>query len=574
MNPLQTIGTLLALLLLAASPASAEIIVNYHSTGFGVSTTSQDIKVCSCDTATEYITISNEGNFPASYSLALSTQFPKEWASLGSSELSLNPGERATIPLFIDAPCLVRGAWPYAITITSSHGREQTLVRTLQADQCQNIQILVEQEKPSVNLCEEQNYLITIRNVAGFTDEYTLSTGPYEPFTNIKGPATFKLQTGESIKLHASLELPCTYEENIYDIPFIVSTAKNANQGQVIVPLDVQNKIDYSLQVETSENFCGRVPSKMPIMIGNYNTRENTYNIELAGPDYITLEQDQVSVPAGERGVIVANIVPGREHYGSSDLTIVATSEIGHITKSRTVQINIDACYEHEVSFQGELSGKENTNEQAVCGYREYLLNIRNNGAESETFQLERTGPSWMQLTRESVTLQPSENINVIIEADIPCTDQTYDFTFTAANARQPHIIEEVSLNLHAMSREAALNIELLQDEFVINEDTPGIALLVRQTGIAGGTYDLTLDSELFELEESTLTIYPGEEKVLNLRTSKDLRTYLEGRYLSDLEFLIDFENNGVLFSRQFGAEYDQKSWFTRMYETHRLRHF
>ncbi|RME52361.1 hypothetical protein D6783_05085 [Candidatus Woesearchaeota archaeon] len=608
---------LLLALTLITPLVSSTIVVNYHSTGFQLTSPNDQIKMCQCAVKTDYVTLANEGSFPASYSLTLQSTIPPEHIKLGSTEVFLQPGQDATIPVYLTAACPAPEGRPtqpsvfqeaYTITATSSFGRQQTLDKHVLVGTCQNIQLAVEQTKPVVNLCEAQEYIIRIKNVATFKDEFSIDAGPYDQYLTILGPRNVVLNPGQEVSLHATLTLPCDAQEGTYAIPFTARSIKNGLAGTVTKDLIVQNRFDHFIKVNTQEAYCGREESALPITIGNMNTRENTYHITLDGPDFVTLGQDTLTIGAGHSASAIATLTPGREDYGTHELTITATSEIGHVTKQRVVELLIKPCYEHEITFLGEKTearttpfaqekytippqaptennqgrSKENKraeNKQpsknnngngtsaafaATCGEHTYTINVRNNGLTEQTFKLSRTGPSWVKLKEDEVTLAPSENANVDLKAFVPCTGETYPFAITATNEEAPEAKETITLTITALSKEDAYGITILNDQQSITPETKYLPLLLKHTGIQGGTYTLTLKNEFFTLTNTTLTIGPGEEKTVLLQTAKDLTTYFPGRYLGDLSLFITAPDGNVYFTRSFAVTLQSNNVFAR----------
>ena len=110
---------ILILASLAASAASAAMIVNKFTNDFSVNSPyDSQMKACGCENRAEPITITNTGGFYTSYRVDVIADQP--WYEAPNQEFTLAPGESRTFTVYAEPPCGTVGIYQYSIRISSS----------------------------------------------------------------------------------------------------------------------------------------------------------------------------------------------------------------------------------------------------------------------------------------------------------------------------------------------------------------------------------------------------------------------------------------------------------------------
>lgn len=548
--------------------ADATLVVNKYTNDFTLeSPNNEQLKVCACGLKTDTLIIENVGSFYANYNVEIISPV-SDWMTIPETTFSLPPKSGRELLVFVETPCEAVGTYDYTVRVTSSYGREEILQRTIRADKCQNIVLTVDPEKTVTNLCQPVDYNVTVKNVGTYGESYELSFGTYDEYMN----ATLKefyLKPGQEYTQETTLTLPCTFYGE-YDIPFLVYADKNRLEAKEEEPLTVENQFDHSINVDTQAQVCSRVTEYIPFTITNEIDVDNEYSIILRGPGFIDVENNERTIElAGEDSktlLLEANAKEGQE--GTYNLNIEVTDKFGKVSKERDVELDVKNCYDFELELR---AGDEAIGDQTLCcGSYEYNLNVQNKGQTSETYNIDVQGPAWFVPEELTVSLDPGENKNVRLYAEIPCADQEYVIPVTVINNNHNSVNETVDFVINAQTERTCHAVAIHDDEHVITKDATVVPVVVKHEGIEGGLYDVTLESELYTVAQEQVELHPGESAVLHLET-KNLTDMDFGRYISMPTLTYTTEDNPLAYvtedidyNEHVGTQLRDKSIFAK----------
>jgi len=559
------IVTFLLIALLAVSAVSATMIVNKYTNDFSVeSPYSNTVKACSCESRADPFTVTNTGSFVTTYSVDVLADQP--WYRVSTDSFTLNPGESNTFIVYTEPPCGVTGQYTYSVRIASSYGRERVTTRTFDIRQCQNLFLTVDGGTNESNLCQPLTYNLTLKNVAEFADTFHLDFGSFNDYSDL-AQRDYYLVPNKEKRLKVTITPPCSLYGDVA-IPFIVASEKNKVTEQRTASVSIMNEFDHDIVIGTQDEACSQIQSAYTFSVKNNIDVPNSYDVIVDAPGFVSYDPKTLKLAGGEEKNVTLKLAPKKGQEGKYNIKVSVDSKLGDIKKTRPLELDVFDCFAFDAGFVDQQQDANGAYvDTACCGEKTYTLNIRNEGQTEETYDISVDGPSWFSPEERTIRLKPSENRNVAFTADIPCTDDSHEIPVTVSLTKHPEISETVTFRLESQTQQTCHAVETSVSKIGLNEHTDVVPFLIRNTGIAGGTYRVNLDSPLFgNVSEQRITLEPGEEKVLHLATRENLTDYFDGKYLSTLTLTYDPLN--IDYAAPFWTRFSHDSWLVKAWRS------
>jgi len=131
---------------------------------------------------------------------------------------------------------------------------------------------------------------------------------------------------------------------------------------------------------------------------------------------------------------------------------------------------------------------------------------------------------------------------------------------------RHPEIKETVLFRVDSQTQRTCHAVEASLAPRIDEEDTV-VPVIIRNKGIAGGVYDVSLNGALYDAaQEQKVTLEPGEEAVLHLQTRENLTDYFNGKYLSDLNLTL--EQGNITYATPFWTRFTHLNGLVRLWRS------
>lgn len=545
-------AALVIIVLLSLSLVQADLVVQTFTNDFSITADETGpLSICACEQREDPVLITNTGNFPTQYTVAIDAE--QDWFGSSRSAFALEPGESTIITIGAEIPCDAREPAAYTAVVTSEHGRDRVLHRELDVRQCQNLLLEVTGPETS-NVLDPVTYAVTIRNVGEFIDRYQLDLGEYSEYASFSGPNSTTIPPNE----HRVLTVMITPPPDLIGavtIPFTLRSERNGLAEEKYVELLIENRYDHELVIQEGISLCAGELSATLLTLRNHYDAPNEYTFSLAGPDFAPQEIETVALGAyGERTLELA-FTPEIEHVGDHELRIRSTSRYGDITRDRTLDLHVNECYR----FSAAIVETEANAATACCGEHSFALNIRNEGSTTETFRIATDAPSWFLAEEQTITLTPNENRNVRLLAAIPCVDRVEEIPITVSLERLPSLTKEFLFTLTTQTPHTCTAVELEPSTVRVDPETEMVSFIVRSTGSQGGTYTITTNSSLYTPIENEIHLDPGAQGVLHLEPGNFTNRFF-GRYPITLTLTHDDQT----YTHDFWTEYTTLPWLTK----------
>ncbi|MFH1072815.1 MAG: hypothetical protein V1743_05280 [Nanoarchaeota archaeon] len=543
---------LIAFLALVTS-VKAEFIVNAYANEFSIQSSTDNLKVCSCGIKDDIFIITNIGNLDATFTIETASAI-NDWISLPETSFFLNAGDSKQAHVYIKAPCATVGSYTYTLKVKTNYGREKEFVKPVLLTQCMNIKSMLTYFEKNYNPCQTAKFDLEIENIGTFIDQYSLSLGQYDAYAKLS-ENNIALNPGEKKTVFIYLQLACE-KYGIINIPFLIHTQTNNADQQINFDMNINRAYDYMVKAEKPAQVCSKVVSTIPVTFTNNAGMPNDYLLDYRGPAFTTFEPSTLHLEPQETKVIDIFLKPSVYDEKEHQIQLKTVSQLGTIAHDETFPITVSHCYEHAISIVPKY-------EASCCGKKSYTVNVQNNGMFAETFYFKLKSPLLARFSQDTMTLQPSENKDLQLEIDIPCVDDYFEVRVIAESAQTGLTAEDV-LTLNSLTTYSCHKIDVLNDQLKINYQTKEKQVSIKNAGTEPGTYDFSLNSHFYTLEQGQLTLAPGEIKNISLNIT-NINAFNKGVYLDELTGIN--QETGFEYKETIKTSLGKKSIIVRGFE-------
>ncbi len=552
---------ILALLILLVPMASAELIINKHTNDFVLSSpNNEQLKLCACETRVDTIIIENIGEFASSFNLWVESEWPGS-VRLAETTFTLGPRAFREIPVYISDSCNTEGVYDYTVHAINSFGREERLSRTIRSDVCMSGRLEVSPDV-EVGLCEPADFEVRVTNIGRYAETFHLETDnkdAVQPFQQ-----DLFLQPDESRVQNVSFTWACeVYGQK--DVTFTLTRDKQDELEQETRTATIRNDYSFSLDIKTRMDACALGTTRAPIGVENTAYVADTIELELNAPPFVTFadgtRKKAIALSASEKQNVNLEISP--KVRGEYDVSITARDTLGGTVKERSTSLIVNNCYDATLELRKTPDEPLLGPVTDCCGLKTYYVNIRNTADQEQVFQLELDGPSMFLLDERTIRVQPSQSLNVRLEADLPCSDEEYSTIVKVWPLGHPELSMEKQLDVTSLTQRSCHMVQIDDDELSVRETDATVPITVRHTGIEGGLYSVETNGTLFNFTQQFITLQPGDEKTLYLVPNKDLATVEKGRRIVFPTFT--FVDMNIPYNEFVGLDLQGKGLFQRM---------
>lgn len=481
---------LLTLPIVAASNISVDLYGNDRS--FTTQAAETDLSVCSCQTLTDNITITNTGDYASTYRINTSL----DTAQPGQPTIRLQPGQQARIPIYIGKSCNAQpNQQQYTVDITDTYGKTQRIERTLTTNKCQSLTAeLYRTTQSQINPCQPVSYQIQTKNPAPFQETYTITTNTPEK----QRIDAFTLQPGQQQTTNTTLQYQCETYGNVTPT-FTVNAQNNNVQTTLKDNLTINQSYPYTFEqtrLTPDQPTCTTETLQATYEITNNAPFTNTYDIET---DLNTTEN--ITVESDESDTFTIQTTSNTPQNTSETITI--TSRRGDITKQQTLQTRFVNCYDTTVE----------TNDEYYCaGQNTHPITITNNNQFTTTYTVDATTDANATFDQTQATIQPgsTQTVHLPFNNTPEGVDQGTIETTVSYQTRQDNTnTVTATASYTGLDTYQCTNLDI-PDKATARYYEP-LTIPITNTGIHTATYNVTTNTEAFTTSQDQITI-AGQE--------------------------------------------------------------
>ncbi|MFH1052944.1 MAG: PGF-pre-PGF domain-containing protein [Candidatus Woesearchaeota archaeon] len=389
--------------------------------------TDAEIRTCSCIESINTIIVENNDIYSRSYEVNIYNNEISKWVTIAPYIFKLDSGESIDLYQHIKVPCFYdKGSYGHKIQIISSSGEVKELNQNVIIQNCQNLEVIPLTNSQKICGCDKAEYEIQINNVGFFKEEYKVYINSFnDASATDQNPLIIDPGAGKITTL--SIDPSCEDVGN-YSIEASVLATQSKFLTKFPLDLQVDNCYDYdvklgevlSAQSQASNNdfkeisydydICESLPVKIPVKIDNPGPIENSYEIEISPiDDILSLDTNKVSIGSGKSQLVYLNVKPPVGDEYSRTYSIDIKSDIGKISKSLSLPLNIENCFIPKIG-RGSKRIKVSYSESITS------IPIRNSGNKLADYELSlETDQPWISSQQKFVALAPSESTSFSI---------------------------------------------------------------------------------------------------------------------------------------------------------------
>jgi len=393
---------LAALLVIGLSPASLA--------DFGLATDTTTQVTCATDTVLYIVQVTNTGSLTDSFTISLSGS-AAEWAVAAPAGFNLEPGEIENVYVYATpASGALVGSYELEVIVNGQHSGKQKAELAVDVANCHNV--VLETATPSTEacVCTMATYPMTITNIGKYSENFELSlSGNAEKWATVSD-TLLRLDAGESKEIFAYVTTDC---DAVGEFELGISARSQNSNALATQNLYITSQPCYDFDISPEKNyisFCENTEVKMPIIITNEGTADNTYTLTVDGPRWATMENEEITVPAGSEAIAKLVLFPEYKVAGDFKVTVTATGELGEVATEKELTANILTCHDTDLKLGAE--------EDVVCPYtsKVYEVSLANTGDYTEHYALSVSGADWASVDEAFVELAPGTSYNLNLE--------------------------------------------------------------------------------------------------------------------------------------------------------------
>src|SRR3989344_7076583 len=330
----------------------------------------------------------------------------------------------------------------------------------------------------------------------------------------------------------------------IYSLNLVASNQQETKT--IPFKINVENCHNLQMNGENSKEICSGVITSYTYQLTNLGNYDETYNLNLKGPNFITLSQDLISLKKGESKNFFAYVNKNSE---SSSFTISASNQFG--TAEITSGLDVNSCYDFTVSADKDFVNFCEHSEESI------ILTLTNTVINQDKYDITADGPQWVNIEQQSLILNPQQSgdIKLILNPDYNVKGN-FDIKITI---KSKDIIKTTTLKTQVNKcNDLFLDIQEKEINLCNNVQTP---FLLKNTGSFEKEFRLETSEQWALLDNYQVKLKPNDEFASNIQFN--VNNLEKGNY--DVDISVS-NNNNLLDSKKITINVKQSEFTQKKY--------
>ncbi len=396
--------------------------------------------------------IKNTGQYAETYRFGVKGL--EAYATLSTNNVLLAPGEQAQVDVFVNPACEIYGK--KEITFQTLATTSQYLAETkVVLDIVRNYEYAVVIPAQATICNAKQTALpISIVNNVPFTNQYDITVrGPSWLMQEARMVELGPLGNGIT-NLIAQATNPGNYTADITTESVRGEVVKRGTENII-----VENCYDADVNIEQpSDIIVAGHSAQYTVTIKNEGTKEDSYELKLDAPSWVSASAQPLQLKAGESKTITLSATPSLNNTRDyKTIVSVISSETGTTTVDE-IKLHVASA---EEAYNIAISPQHT---RVLYGQDVVALKLYNKGLLPATYDLAFKGPAFATLLASTITLQPEQKEVIYIQTDTQDSDQVADYEaqVTATIAGEIGFVSTFAIKLRQLTvaQEVALFVQ------------------------------------------------------------------------------------------------------------------
>jgi uncharacterized membrane protein len=481
-----------------------------------------------------------------------------QWATVLPTGFILKPGEEKNLYTYV-TPSNNAEAGNYNLNIeVGSPGDTNTVSHTVTVKQCYGATVMA--TPSSVTTCPKDpaKYSIILSNKGEYKENFKV---------NIKGQLAEKitltdntvlLGKGESKEIFAFVDSPA--ESGQYSFSITVDSDSGRIKESLTLFLNVNPCYDFKVNVQgdSAYSICENSYITIPVTISNQGTTLNNYLINIDGPNWAKMENNQIILKDKEVKTVNFIFNPAYGTQGEYGIRMTVSPERGNVKATNDFSVIIRKCDSVDTQF---LVKEENACKGSTNYYQAI---VRNDGETKRSYKIELDGPEWVGLSEADrlTSLLPGQQkqLNIMATPTSETTEKVYKVTLKsqATDESGKSAVDSDTLNLNVKDVAACYKplIETKYEDVTVYYDSNvAVPIEITNEGLRPAEYSLILSgnaAKFASLNPSSLKLDTGKTEIVFLYVAPNVDITL-GSY--DASVAIHTKNGPLLETQDINVE-------------------
>lgn len=439
----------------------------------------------------------------------------------------LKPGQKKTIYTYVSPRTTTRVGSYTLDVLVSSDGESETLSHRVDVRDCSSFSLVQVNGLKTICPSDIERYEFTLTNNGQLQDTYDLRVeGQIAPWVTLS-ENQITLASGASKQVFAYIS---STQDSLgdYEFTLVAQSKTNARVTSATASLRVNPCFDFKLITERDFlSFCEHSTQSIPIEIVNDGSTQNTYDLEIDGPTWASLENNQIDLAPGQQGEVNLILNPDYGVEGDFKVGFKATTRRGKLTNQNVFDISVQKCHSVAVDLE--------TSQDSICNSlsNTYNVLIKNTGQFEKDFRLEITGPTWSQIDTSRVFLDADEEtqVTLTINPGFEVTPGEYDITVGAQALDSSAVIAQDTIKITTVSREECYQPQIglsKTDIEVFYDSAATVPVVIENKGTYDATYTLDVSgtaANFVHLNPGVITVKPNRAELVYLYIAPSTET-------------------------------------------------
>lgn len=439
----------------------------------------------------------------------------------------LEPGQKKTIYTYVSPRTTTKvGSYTLDILI-SSDGQSESLSHKVEIKDCSSFSLTQINGLKEICPSDIEKYEFTLTNSGELQDTYDLRVeGQIAPWITLS-ESQVTLAKGQSKQVFAYIS---STQDSLgdYEFTLVAQSKTNARVVTATARLKVNPCFDFKLITRKDFlSFCEHSTQTIPIDIVNDGSTQNTYTLEIDGPLWANLENNQIDLNPGESKTVNLILNPDYGVEGEFKVGFKATTKRGKLSNQNVFDISVQKC--HSVAVDIEKS------QDKICNSlsNTYNILVKNTGQFQKDYKLDIQGPTWSQIdsSRLSLDTQEEKQVSLKVNPDFDVPPGDYDITVSAQALDSSEVFSQDSIKITTVSREECYQPQIginKKDVEVFYDSAATVPIVIENKGTYDASYTLDVSgtaANFVHLNPGVITVKPNRAELVYLYIAPSTET-------------------------------------------------